>query len=104
LALEFDAFWPVGDVPSSLTPAQRSAIDAVGALLTAMSRGGPRFEDAVWTDNGLRTHAAWCEVRLAARAALRALGHEPLAPPERPLWRQTGPGTFETPDGGVYVR
>lgn len=73
LALDFDNFGraTLQSLESELTQAQRESLVAVDRLLDAMS--GARHAD-LWTEEAVRTHAKWQEVREAARRALADFG------------------------------
>ena len=73
LALDFDNFWRAAleSLESELTQAQRESLVAVDRLLDAMS--GARHRD-LWTEEAVRTHPKWQEVREAAKRALADFG------------------------------
>lgn len=75
LALEFDNFSRAAleSHESELTQAQRATLVAVDRLLGAMS--GARHAD-LWTEEAVRRHPKWLEVREAAKRALAAFGWE----------------------------
>ncbi len=64
---------------------QRAAIDALGASLRAMGGG---HNAVFWTDEAVRSHSRWEEVRRLAEAIVRACG-----------WSPEPPG----PSGAVYI-
>jgi hypothetical protein len=86
LALDFNNWCGAARGHLPMTQLQRTAIDAVDVLLDAMSRGGPRFDENIWTEDGLRTREEWAEVRIAAARALAAFGVPLAAPPNQPTW------------------
>jgi hypothetical protein len=73
LALDFDNFNSayVGSFSAELSVAQREALSRVDQLFGHMSDKG---NSHLWTDEAVRSHPAWAEIRKAAAAALDALG------------------------------
>jgi hypothetical protein len=61
------------DDAAPLSAAQSSALDALDAKLSTMSRDGVEFDAELWTDGALRTSEHWTEVRRLAGVALEAL-------------------------------
>jgi hypothetical protein len=59
---------------ADLSPAQETALDAIAAKLTTMSRDGTEFDVELWTDAALETSEHWSDVRLLAVSALEAFG------------------------------
>lgn len=88
LALDFDNWCGAARGHLPMTQPQRAAIDAVNAMLDAMSRGGPKFDENLWTEDGLRTRSEWAEVRIAAVRALAAFGVPLAPPPNQPTWHE----------------
>ena len=73
LALDFANFLTaaLGNFPSEFTPAQRTALESVNRRLGMMSGLG---QPELWTDEAVRSHPVWSEVRVIAREAARLLG------------------------------
>jgi hypothetical protein len=87
LALDFeDGLYELVGHEAAMTPPQRVAIDALDALLSRMSG---EENSAFWTEDAVRSHPAWEEIRGAARAVLVAFGWEFRRPP---------------PSGAIYIR
>ena len=86
LALDFeDGLYELVGHEETTTPSQRAAVDALDNLLFRMSG---KKNAAFWTEDAVRSHPAWEEVRIAAKAALLAFGWEFRLPP---------------PSGAIYV-
>ena len=74
LALDFeDGLYELAGHEHELTEAQRAALDALDGLLAGMS--GER-NAGFWTEEALRSHPTWEEIRSAARATAAAFGWE----------------------------
>jgi len=75
LALDYDNFLAaaLGSFESEFTPEQLAALRRVDVLLSGMS--GQHHED-LWTEEAVRSHLRWLEVRSEARHAVKALGWE----------------------------
>lgn len=73
LALDYDNFLSaaMGSFEKEFTPDQVAALRRVDELLSAMS--GHSHED-LWTDEAVRSHPRWQEVRSEARQAVEVLG------------------------------
>lgn len=76
LALTFDDSFGMAKAycAETFTQAQWEAIFSIDRKLDVMSFGGEEFEEEFWTENGLRSHAAWIEIRALARTALERFG------------------------------
>ena len=76
LALAFDDSLGMAKIhcASFFSQAQWEAIWAIDRKLDAMSFGGEEFDEEIWTENGLRSHEAWIEIRALARTALERFG------------------------------
>lgn len=72
LALDYDNYLRafVGNFGETLTAAQRERLARVDALFGAMSG---ESNATLWTEEAVRTHVHWAEVRLAAKDALDVL-------------------------------
>lgn len=86
LALNFeDGLYELVGHENEITPEQRSAVDALDQIITDMS-GKPNA--SFWTEEALRSHPTWDEIRSAAKAVVVAFGWELKRPP---------------PSGAVYI-
>lgn len=85
LALDFEdgLYELVGD--EDVTEEQRAALDAVDGLL--MAKSGQQ-NASFWTEEALRSHPTWDEIRSAAKATAAAFG-----------WEIRPPG----PSGAIYI-
>lgn len=85
LALAFDDSFGMAKIhcASFFTQAQWEAIYAIDRKLDAMSFGGEKFDEEIWTENGLRSHEAWIEIRVLARTALERFGWPCESPKNR---------------------
>jgi hypothetical protein len=81
LALELDHWREVaeGYAGGSWSPAQRAAVAAVDAALSAMTDVG---RPELWDEPGCLSRPEWAEVRRLARAALAAFGWPAGMPPD----------------------
>lgn len=78
LALDFeDGLYELVGHKDEITGEQQANLDALDRLLSGMNDS----QDAsVWTEEALRTHPAWVEVRTAAAATAAAFGWELTRP------------------------
>lgn len=77
LVLDFDNGLPA--LPNAAyTDAQLAALAELDRLITSM---GEKPHDDFWTDDGLRSHPTWEEIRALARACANAFGWEMRIPP-----------------------
>ena len=86
LALDFqDGLYELVGHEDEITAPQRVAIDALDKLILAMSgeQNAP-----FWTEDAVRSHSTWEEMRMAAKATAVAFGWELRRPP---------------PSGAIYV-
>ncbi|MFO0889221.1 MAG: hypothetical protein U0790_08785 [Isosphaeraceae bacterium] len=83
LALDFDHWFSTARslLAAELSEEQMEALSAIDARLEAMSRGGPDFEEGLWSDAALVSSPQWAEIRSLARAALRIMGWPLEVPP-----------------------
>jgi hypothetical protein len=61
---------------------QLAAIRAIDELTTAMSRGGPLFDEALWDDEALGARSEWEQLRSLGKTALACFDW----PMEKPPW------------------
>ncbi|HYI47731.1 MAG TPA: hypothetical protein VEX35_04625 [Allosphingosinicella sp.] len=87
LALDFeDGLYELVGHEDEIDQGQRAAIDALDGLLIGMSG---RANASFWTEDALRSHPIWDEIRDAAKAVAEAFG-----------WAIQNPG----PSGAIYIR
>jgi hypothetical protein len=87
LALDFeDGLCEMVGHEEAFSPEQHRAIDALNDLLSSM---GGELNAAFWTEDAVRTHPTWDEIRRLARDAVIVCGWELRRPP---------------PPDGTYVR
>jgi hypothetical protein len=79
LALNFgEGLLELAGYQDQITAEQSSAIDALDKLIVA-KRGQAELD--FWTDDAVRSHASWEEIRVSARAVADAFGWKIQAPP-----------------------
>ncbi len=70
---------------------QRESIGAIDRRLTEMSRGGPLFDEGLWSDLAVGEHPLWEGLRISARTTLTLLGWPIVPPPDgRALYAASG--------------
>jgi len=79
LALDFeDGLYELVGHEDEITLPQRAAVDALDKLLSSMSGGQ---NAAFWTEDAVRSHPTWEEIRTAAKSTIAAFGWEFRRPP-----------------------
>jgi hypothetical protein len=86
LALDFeDGLYELVGHEHEITSPQRASIDALDRLISEMSG---EQNAAFWTEDAVRSHPIWEEIRAAAKTVLAVFGWEFQQPP---------------PSGAVYI-
>ena len=79
LALDFeDGLYELVGHEEEITEEQRSAIDALDALITSMSG---KHNSEFWTDDAVRSNPGWESIRGLAKVVVAAFGWELRPPP-----------------------
>lgn len=74
LALDFeDGISELVGHEDEITPSQRAALDALDKLVLSMS--GERHA-AFWTEEAVKSHPVWDDIRAAAKSTISAFGWE----------------------------
>jgi len=63
----------------------KDMLDKSRVVLEKISEMSKRHDPSLWTNNALRTHPDWLEVRRRALEALRAMGYDFEPPPPRSM-------------------
>ena len=76
LASDYDHWSQVinSDYSHELSPAQRTALEAIDSKLATMSRDGAEFGAELWTESALKESPHWADVRQLATTALEVFG------------------------------
>ena len=86
LALDFeDGLYELVGHEHEITSEQRAALDALDKVVTDMSG---EENASFWTEEALRSHPTWEQIRSAAKAVVAAFGWELRRPP---------------PSGAIYI-
>lgn len=86
LALDFeDGLYELVGHENEITVEQKAAVEALDQIITRMSG---EQNASFWTEEALRTHPTWEEIRTAAKATAVAFGWELRRPP---------------PSGAIYI-
>ena len=86
LALDFeDGLYELVGHENEITAEQKAAVEPLDQIVTRMSG---KQKASFWTEEALRTHPTWEEIRSAAKATAAAFGWELRRPP---------------PSGAIYI-